>query len=126
MRTDLQDKTTMTAFDQTVRHDLDILVSLRARELGTNRDYARETVARETKLPLGTLQNIAKNRTMGVRGRIAEMIRKTLMKQIEREMQRLNHELQILIRRGTDTRSDEMAEIVSLLDRARNSLEAMK
>jgi hypothetical protein len=116
----------MTGFDQAVRSDLSRLEEIRAARLQASRAHARASVARETRLAPGTLENIKRQRTKGVRGWIADTIRGALVRELEREIARLNHELQILLQRGADHREPEMAEVHDLLARARQSLEAVK
>lgn len=116
----------MSAFDLAVRSDLSRLEEIRARRLGTSKAIARTSVAREVRVAPGTLENIRKQRTKGVRGWIAETIRGALLRELEAEMARLQHEYEVLVRTGADPRGDEVAEVQTFLMRARKSLEAVK
>lgn len=115
----------MTTFDQAVRSDLDRLEAIAAARLGTSRAFARKSVARELRVAPGTLENITRQRTKGVRGWIADTIRGALVRELEREIERLTHEHQVLVQRGADHREPEMAEVESLLARARQSLKGV-
>ena len=116
----------MSAFDQAVRSDLTRLEDIRAGSLGASVEFARASIARETRIAPGTLENIKRQRTKGVRGWIADTIRGALVRELHREITRLNHELEMLLQRGVDHREPEMAEVQSLIARARKSLEAVK
>jgi DNA-binding transcriptional MerR regulator len=120
----LEDK--MPAFDASVRDDLERLEAIHAFRLGVSVAVARKTVARETKVAPGTLENIKRQRTKGVRGWIGDAIRGALVHALQKEIERLTHELQILNQRGVDRREPEMAEVESLLARARKSLGEVK
>jgi hypothetical protein len=116
----------MSAFDQAVRSDLSRLEAIRALRSSASIAHARASIARETRIAAGTLENIKRQRTKGVRGWIADTIRGALVRELQREIERLNHELQTLLQRGVDHREPEMAEVQSLIVRVRQSLEAMK
>lgn len=123
MRPTSEDK---MSFDTAVRSDLVRLEEIRAARLQTSLANARKAVARDTRLAPGTLENIRKQRTKGIRGWIGQTIRGALLRELEREMVRLQHEYQILMASGSDPRSDEVAEVQTYLARARQSLEAVK
>ena len=116
----------MTAFDQAVRSDLSRLEDIRATRSSSSIAHARASIARETRIAPGTLENIKRSRTKGVRGWIADTIRGALVCELQREIERLNHELQILLQRGADHREPEMAEVQNLIVRVRQTLEGMK
>lgn len=116
----------MTTFDQAVRSDLERLETIRAVSLRASRAVARRSIAREVRVAPGTLENITRQRTKGVRGWIADTIRGALVRELQREIERLNHELRTLVKRGADHRELEMAEVQSLLVRARQSLGTIK
>lgn len=116
----------MSAFDAVVRADLVRLEEIRSARLQTSRATARKGIARETKIAPGTLENIKNMRTKGVRMWVALKIRDTLLSDLQREMARLQHEYDVLVRTGADPRCDEVAEVQTLLARARQSLEAVK
>lgn len=58
----------MPAFDASVRDDLERLEAIHASRFGISVAAARKNVARETKVAPGTLENIKRQRTKGVRG----------------------------------------------------------
>jgi hypothetical protein len=116
----------MSAFDSTVRAELIKLEGIRASRLGVSKVHARKAVARDTRLAPGTLENIRKQRTKGVRGWIAETIRNALLRELEREIARLTHEHQCLLASGASHRDSEMEQVGADLARVRQSLDAMK
>jgi hypothetical protein len=124
MRPGGEDK--MSMFDQAVRSDLVRLEQIRAQRLNASKAHARASLSRETRLPLGTMENIRKNRLKGVRVWVATAIRGALLRELEREMQRLQHEYQILVASGAGHRDCEMEQVVADLARARQALETMK
>jgi hypothetical protein len=120
------DEDKMNGFDQAVRSDLVRLEEIRALRLRASKAHARSSIARETRLAPGTLENIRKQRTKGIRGWIADTIRGALLRELEREMARLQHEYQILMASGSSHRDSEMEQVVADLARARKALEAVK
>ena len=116
----------MTAFDQAVRSDLSRLEVIRAKSSSASIAHARASIARETRIAPGTLENIKRQRTKGVRGWIADTIRGALVRELQREITRLNHELEMLLQRGASHRDCEMEQVGADIARVRQSLEAMK
>lgn len=116
----------MSTFDATARENLVRLETLRATRVGSSRAHARVGVARDLRLAPGTLENIRKKRTKGIRGWIAETIEAALLRELQREIARLTHEYQLLVAGGSSHRDSEMEQVAADLARVRDTLEAMK
>jgi arginyl-tRNA synthetase len=116
----------MVAVDAAVRADLVRLEEIRAARSQTSRKNARKAIARETQIAPGTLENIKNMRTKGVRMWVAQKLRDVLLRELQREMARLQHEYQILVASGSSHRDSEMEQVVADLARARKALEAVK
>jgi len=116
----------MSAFDQAVLSDLSRLEAIRANHSSASIANARASIARETKIAPGTLENIRRKRTKGVRGWIAETIRAALLRELQREITRLNHEFKMLVASGAGHRDCEMEQVAADLARVKLSLDAVK
>ena len=98
---------------------------LEAREVarsGFDRRAAQEAVARRTGVPASKLISLAKNRLKSIGVGAFEALRAGMIRELEQEMRRLEHELQLLRATGMDPRQDEMAEVVADLAKARQAL----
>ncbi len=87
---------------------------------------ARKRVAHRLGVAPGTLENIRRGRTKGVRAWIAERILNALMRELETEMRRLSHELSRLKKCDLDAREDEVSQVEALLEATREILERRK
>ena len=65
---------------------------------------ARRAVANRVGVPAGTLENIRRGRSKGVRAWVAEKIRSAIVAEMEREVERLTHEIFLALQGapGTD------------------------
>jgi hypothetical protein len=116
----------MTTFDAAARDNLVRLETLRAARVGSSRTHARVCVARDLRLAPGTLENIRKKRTKGIRGWIAQTIEAALLRELQREIARLTHEYHVLVASGVGHRDCEMEQVAADLARVKTALEAMK
>jgi len=72
---------------------------------------ARKRVARRLGVLPGTLENIGKGRIKGIRNWVAQKIRQAVIREIEAEIARLQHELEMARRCGTRLDSELVGEI---------------
>lgn len=86
------------------------------------RDIAREKIARDTKVPLGTLENLGRGRIKQVAAWVRDSLRAAVIRQLESELHALEHELSVLRQTGADPRSTEVDAVVSHLAAARQAL----
>lgn len=89
---------------------------------GVRLSDAREAVARRVVIPAGTLENLRKGRLKAIAVHIYDRLRAGLIRELEAEVRRLEHELQILRATGADPRRDEIAAVVASLARAREAI----
>ncbi len=83
---------------------------------------ARKAVARKIGVAPGTLENIARRRTKGVRGWIVEALRVAFVQELQKEIERLSHEREMALRGGNHTDADQAREVEAYLAEARRVL----
>jgi hypothetical protein len=93
-----------------------------ARRTGRGLMSAREVVARRLGLPGGTLENIRRGRTKGIRSWIEERIRTAVIRELEREIVGLENELHLARQCGAHPGSDEILSAEAALASARKAL----
>jgi hypothetical protein len=89
---------------------------------GVSLKDAREIVARETGTNPGTLENLRNGRLKAIAVHAYERLRHGVIRELEAEMRRYEHELQILRQTGADPRDFEIAEVEAGLARIREVL----
>ncbi len=77
---------------------------------------ARNAIARRLKIAPGTLENLRRGRSKGVRAWIYEALRAELVRELEQEQRRLSHELEILRQGGKGAVSGSIGEIEKHLE----------
>lgn len=82
-----------------------------ARTAGTTLAHARTTVARRLGVAPGTIENLRRGRTNGVRAWLAEKIAQAVVREILTEIRGLEHELALARQCGARAGGDEIAEI---------------
>jgi hypothetical protein len=87
---------------------------------------AREMVARKIGVQPGTLENLRRGRTKGIRVWIAERIRAAVVKELEAEINRLTHDLEMARASGVRVGSTEIIAAETALARAREVIEAAR
>lgn len=92
-----------------------------ARRYGMPVKAVRPIVAREIGLAPGTLENVRKGRTKGLRGWIERKIDAALVRMLERQVSGLSHELAMAKARGVAADHRTMAPVAA----ARDELNAM-
>lgn len=87
-----------------------LLVDQQARRTG-NRITAREQVARSIGVSPGTVENLQRGRLKTIAGWLRDALRARVIRELEAEIARLQHEIAVLRQSGVDPRSDEMAAV---------------
>lgn len=94
---------------------------LQDRELmrGHTKPQARRNVARQIGCTPGTLENIERRRTKNVGFLIVERARNLVIRELEREIARLQHELEVARLCSDRPNSDEVLSAFAALEKAR-------
>ena len=87
-----------------------VLVAQEARRTG-NRIRARENVARALGTAPGTIENLQRNRLTKISGWLRDALRARVIRELESEIARLQHELAVHKQIGVDPRSDEATAV---------------
>jgi hypothetical protein len=87
-----------------------ILVEQEARRRGT-KEKAHVHVARAVGAAPGTVENIMRGRLKRVSGWLRDALRARVIRELEAEVVRLQHEIAVLRQAGVDPRSNEMAAV---------------
>lgn len=119
MRTESRANSAMSAIEFETRRWADGLVSREASRAGTVKPLAVRSVARRIGLAPGTLANVIRGRAKRLTAATVQAIRGAVIRELEAEIARLTHELELARASGADPRSDQIAEIETLLNRAR-------
>lgn len=107
------------AFDRNIKRWAREIEDEEATRLGLPLPIVRKKLAREIGIAPGTLENIRRDRSKALSGRVMEAIRTFMVRRIEAEMGRLRHELE-LASAGNSNLSD------AAIDQARSALEAAR
>jgi enoyl reductase-like protein len=89
---------------------------------GLPAEEVRPIVARRVGVAPGTLENIHRKRIKEPRKSLMDKLRAALVRELEAEAMRYEHEAQILIQTGSDPRHGEIAEVVAGLAKIRETL----
>ena len=114
MRPSTTDKMSMTELSLSDTEAARWAATLEERErakTGHSLAVARNAVARRIKVAPGTLENLRRGRTKGIRAWIFEALRAELVRELEQEQRRLAHELEILRQCGGGAVSGSIGEI---------------
>jgi hypothetical protein len=88
------------------RNLANVLVNQEARRCG-DRPLARIHVARSLGVSPGTIENLQRNRLKRISGWLRDALRARVIRELEAEIVRLQHELAVHKQTGVDPRSDE-------------------
>jgi hypothetical protein len=80
---------------------------------------ARETLARKLKVGVGTIERLVRGRVKRVDAALRDKLQALLVRELETEIQRLSHELEIARQGGSHLASLEVGEIETHLSKAR-------
>jgi hypothetical protein len=90
------------------RNLANVLVDQEARRTGDRR-RARTNVARSLGTSPGTIENLQRNRLKRIAGWLRDALRARVIRELEAEIVRLQHEIAVLHQTGSDPRGDQMA-----------------
>ena len=93
---------------------------------GLPADEVRPIVARRVGVAPGTLENIHRKRIKEPRKSLMDKLRSALVRELEAEMMRHQHEIHILKQTGADPRDYEIAEVEASLEKIRQTLSGAK
>jgi hypothetical protein len=91
----------------------------RERQNGADVSAARMNLAHKLKIGIGTVENLIRGRVKRVDDKIRDRLHALLIREIEAEIARLNHELETLRRSGHHLASQQVGEVEAHLDAAR-------
>jgi hypothetical protein len=80
---------------------------------------ARRSLASKLQIGIGTFENLVRERVKACDGRIRDRLQALLVSELEAEIKRLTHELEIARQSGAPLNSDEVGEIETHLAKAR-------
>lgn len=101
----------MSALELSARDWASALEEREQTRSGVSRPNARRSVARRIGVAPGSLENLCRGRSKGVRAYLYEAIRAAFIRECEHEMARLAHELEMARQAGLRSDSDEIGEI---------------
>lgn len=87
-----------------------VLVAQEARRTG-DRVRARQNVARVLGTSPGTIENLQRGRLKRIAGWLRDALRARVIRELEAEVARLQHEIAVLHQTGVDPRSDEATAV---------------
>ena len=87
---------------------------------GIKRPHARAELARRWKVGFWTLTNFRRGRLKDLRGTMRDRIRAGVIREIEQEISRLTHDLELARRSGARLSDNEIFEISAALETARS------
>ena len=108
-----------TATDEHTATWAEMLEEWERKRSGQNKIVVRENVARHVGVLPGTLQSLSRRRLKGVKAWVSERIRAAVIRELEREILRLQHELEIARQGGARMDSNEVQQAFSALHSAR-------
>lgn len=91
----------------------------RERQRGMSAEASRAWLANKLSVGVGTASNLIRGRIKRVDETIRDRLRALLMRELEAEIQRLSHELEILRCGGHHLASDEISEVETHIARAK-------
>lgn len=101
----------MSAIDLSARQWAAALEAMEKERTHVSVPVARRTVARRIGVAPGSLENLSRGRSKGVRVTIYEKIRAAFIRACEQEMARLQHEMELARQAGRGPHSGEIGEI---------------
>ena len=114
---------TTAAYDERARGWVTRLERAEKARTGCDLDEERETVASRLGVLPGSLENLRRGRTKGIRGWIYERLRAAMIVQLQHEIAAQKHELEMLIQGGSRPDSGEIQEVLAGLAALRLTLQ---
>jgi hypothetical protein len=118
-----RDEDKMSCVESAARDWAKALEDREQKRSGVALPEARRAVARRIGVAPGSLENIRRHRTKGVRAWVYESIRAEFMRESEKEIKRLEHELAMARAAGLDTHQDQTGEVAAHLAELRRLTE---
>lgn len=110
------------AFLERARDWAEALEDDAAKRNGVPLSDARPMVAREVGVSPGTLENLRKRRLKSLGAHIYDALQRATVRRLERELARIEHELQLLKQQGEDPRSGEVQAVLASREAVRQAL----
>jgi hypothetical protein len=85
------------------------LVSYEAKRTGRDKIEARKSLARSIGVAPGTIENLMRARLKSVAGWLRDALRARMVRELEAELVRIQHEIAVLIQTGADPRDNALA-----------------
>ena len=101
---------------------VEILETVEARRLGVTRAEARPKVARSIGVPEGKLYSLARRRLKDISNRMLRRIGDGLVRELQAELARVEHDLQIRTQIGDRPDSGEALSLASRREKIREAL----
>ena len=98
------------------------LERLEAQRLGESRSRARPIVSRKTGVAIGTLYSLARRRLKVITNDTLRRLGNGLIAELQRELGRIEHELQVHTQIGTHVDSGEVLSLVASRAKIRSAL----
>lgn len=108
--------------DQTTSRWADRLEEREQRRSGTSRAQARKALAQRIGVSAGTLENLKRQRLKGVKAWVRDRIRAAILRELELEIQGLEHERQMVLASLGGSAPLEVAAIDQSLTEIREAL----
>jgi len=89
-----------------------------------NREIARRSLAVKLRVGVGTIENLVRGRVKRIDATIRDKLQALLVKELEQEIARLWHELDIARQGGAHLASEQISEIETHLSQAKQVLNA--
>ena len=109
----------MSAIDSAARDWTAALEDRERSRSGASLPIARRAVARRLGVAPGSLENLRRGRTKGVRAWLFERLRAAFIREAQQEINRLQHELDIARQSGMDPRDDQTCEVAAHIEALR-------
>lgn len=87
-----------------------------------SRTHARRSLAAKLRVGVGTLENLVRGRVKRVDAAIRDRLQALLVRELEQEIARLTHELEIARQSGAHLASEQISEVETHLAKARATL----
>ena len=101
---------------------VEILETVEARRLGVTRAEARPKVARDLRVPEGKLYSLARRRLKDISNRMLRRIGEGLIRELQAELARVEHDLQIRTQIGARPDSGESLTLATRREKIREAL----
>lgn len=125
-RHSLDDKMTTVAFENTAREWARALETREAGRSGIPVRMARKTIARKIGVAPGTLENLANGRMKRLSAWCFERLRGAVVAELQQEIGRCQHELEIARQCGLDPRSAEISALANAVITAKTLIKDVR